>query len=403
MNHHAPELLLPESLAYQNALERWQDFQEIAKTTRLDQMLCSPEAFGTATYAEALNLLPPNERRPVVFGELARNANGFSPQNYASMREQLLPDASAFELDALDAVRKGEISMPGKLPVTLEEFPSRIWQRAVASGSPQRLAAAGCKAIDTTLRLLSEMDYLPETDDNGGDEVVCRIEIGDAPDIFDPIALAPREHLGLKIILIEALMAKVEAEESTLFKELFEIIPAWVLLDDADRDSRIHQLIQQTRNLMDEANHSEKKNLATRHRLRKLGRLLFRLGHRKESLRSARALGLSAWSKGWQFQPIDGKTHARIRKHLLRPATNVDAWQHEPALACSAMSLPLWLCDGVSRVSELTTLFNGADVFPWVFPRLHHVFQWHLAIAGNHAALREIAGMDSGGDLGLCG
>lgn len=242
-----PQELLPESLAYQNALGRWRDFQEVAKTMRLDKMLCKPDAFGSPVYFEALNLLPPTERRPVAFGELARHANQFSPQDHARIREVILPNATAFELDTLDAAKKGNLSLPDKLPVTLEEFPSRIWQRALASGSPQRLVTAGVQAIDFTLRLLSQIDYITTADDDYGDEVVWSIEIGDITEVFDLIALAPREHLEFKTHLIEALMARVEADQTTMFKEVFETIPAWVLLDDQDTDSRIEQLTKDTR------------------------------------------------------------------------------------------------------------------------------------------------------------
>jgi hypothetical protein len=389
MKQPCPQEFLPESLAYQNALGRWRDFQEVAKTMQLDKMLCRTGAFGRPAYVEALNLLPPAERRPVAFGELARYANEFLPQDHARIRELILPDASACELDTREAVKNGSLSLPDKLPVTLEEFPSRIWQRAMSSGSPGRLVVAGYQAVDTTLRLLSQIDSLPETDSNGG-EVVFHIDIGDAPEVFDLIALAPREHLGLKTDLINALIAEVEADETTMFKEQFETIAAWVLLDDEDKDSRTDQLLRDTLNLINKLNEGGEKSLKNRHRLRKLGRLLFRLGHRREALRAARTLGVSAWSEGWQFQPIGGMAHAGIRKRLLRPKTNADAWQHDPALACSAMSLPLWLADGVSRVPELMQLFNRAGDFPWVFPRLSHVFQWHLAIAGKSQALREI-------------
>lgn len=62
----------------------------------------------------------------------------------------------------------------------------------------------------------------------------------------------------------------------------------------------------------------------------------------------------------------------------------------DPALACSAMTIPLWLADGVERVSELTSLLYRAADCPWMFPRLQHIYQWHLAIAGKQAALGEI-------------
>ena len=44
---------------------------------------------------------------------------------------------------------------------------------------------------------------------------------------------------------------------------------------------------------------------------------------------------------------------------------------------------------------------RAGDTFPWVFPQLYHIYQWHLAIAGNQAALKEIAAMDRTKDLAL--
>jgi hypothetical protein len=65
------------------------------------------------------------------------------------------------------------------------------------------------------------------------------------------------------------------------------------------------------------------------------------------------------------------------------------------------MSLPLWLADGVGRMSELTRLFDNAGALPWVFPRLRHVFQWHLATRGNRLALREVGGLSKRHALGI--
>lgn len=389
--------LQPESLAYQNALGYWQDFQETAKTVRLDLMLLRPGVFGKPGFAEALLLLPPAERRPVAFGELARHANDFSPQDYLRIREEVLPDASALERETLEGVKIGNFPLPDKLPVTLEEYPSRIWQRAVASGSSRRLIAAGCHAVDATLRLLSQIEGLPDPDD----ELTFEIDGGDIPDLFDLIALAPREHLGLKTKLLESLMVRVEAGEFPLIKEVFETIPAWVLLGDGDSAARINQLIQEAENLIGILDRDHQNALKVRYRLRKLGRLFFRLGRRRESLRAAKALGHSAWARGWQLQLIGGEAHASIRKRTLRPESKAEAWQREPALACSAMSLPLWLADGVSRVPELMELFNRAEAFPWVFPQLYHVYQWHLAIAGKNQALREIQSLSKDYSLDL--
>ena len=397
MAHSSPQRLLPESLAYHHALHHWQNFQEAASRTRLDKLLRRPGAFGKPPYIEALNLLPHAERRPVVFGELARYANEFFPEDYLRLREQFLPDASVFELETLEAVKRGDLTIPDQLPITLEEFSSRIWQRAIASGSAARLFAAGCHAIDKTLMLYSQFEDFLENEN----EYIFRINNGDIPEIFDLFVLAPKQHSALKNQLASSLMAKVEAGEITWTHEVNSIIPAWLSLMDEDSAATVDKLIQDARNHIDELQHVGLKRLTFHYRIRKLGRLLFRLGKRKESLRAARALGYSAWAEGWQFQCTDGKGYANRRNYLIQPSTDTNAWQHEPALACSEMSLPLWLMDGVSRVPELVTLFNQADTFPWVFPQLYHIFQWHLAIAGNQAALQEIAAMDRTTDLGL--
>jgi hypothetical protein len=388
--------LLPESLAYQNALGHWRDFQEDVKTLRLDQMLARPGCFGKRVYMEALNLLPPAERRPVLFGELARYAKEFFPSDHARIQQKILPDASAFELDALEAVRRGEIVLPTKLPITLERFPSRIWQRALASGSSQRLVTAGCQGVDQVLRLLFEIH---ELSDMAGENVI-RLPIGDLPEFVDLIALAPRQHLGLKNQLIESLTAYVEAGRSPLMKEMFGMIPAWVFLDDEGGYLRISPLIQEARSLTHELERGENR-LKARHRLLTLGRFFFRLGQRGESLRCARALGLSAWAEYWQDQCIGNKAHESLRRHMLRPETDAEAWQREPALACSSMTLPLWLGDGVCRLAALTRLFNHSSEFPWVFPQLYHVFQWHLAIAGRHDVLKQIERISPEDSLGL--
>jgi hypothetical protein len=386
MIHSSPQRLLPESLAYQHALHHWQNFQDAANRTRLDKLLRRPGAFGKPPYIEALNLLPPAERRPVVFGELARYANEFFPEDYLRLREQFLPDASEFELETLEAVKRGELTIPDKLPVTLEEFSSRIWNRALASGSATRLVAAGCHAIDKTMMLYSQFEDLPENEN----ERIFKINNGDIPEIFDLFVLAPKQHSALKNQLVASLVAKVEAGEFTWTHEVNAIIPAWLSLMDEESTATVEKLIQDTLNLIEELKHLGQKRLTSHYRIRKFGRLLFRLGKRKESLRAARALGYSAWAEGWQFQCTDGKGYSNRRNYLIQPSTDADAWQHEPALACSEMSLPLWLMDGVSRVPQLVKFFNQADTFPWVFPQLYHIFQWHLAIAGKTQALGEI-------------
>jgi uroporphyrinogen-III synthase len=65
------------------------------------------------------------------------------------------------------------------------------------------------------------------------------------------------------------------------------------------------------------------------------------------------------------------------------------------------MSMPLWLVDPVNRVPDLVELFRKADACPWIFPRLHHVYQWHLALCGKQETLREVEAVDPEFAIGL--
>ena len=78
-----------------------------------------------------------------------------------------------------------------------------------------------------------------------------------------------------------------------------------------------------------------------------------------------------------------------------------DRWLTDPALACSYMSIPLWLQDGICRINQLTSLFGQARQCPWLYPQMNQVFQWHLALASNQNALHEIAAIDPEGQVGL--
>jgi hypothetical protein len=93
--------------------------------------------------------------------------------------------------------------------------------------------------------------------------------------------------------------------------------------------------------------------------------------------------------------------HRRIRRIIIKPGMETDRWLTDPALACSYMSIPLWLQDGICRINQLTSLFGQARQCPWLYPQLNQVFQWHLALAGNQKALHQIATMDPEGQVGL--
>ena len=175
--------------------------------------------------------------------------------------------------------------------------------------------------------------------------------------------------------------------------------PAWSFVDAREASVHSAAVIRQVESTLKEL--GEKSNLHARHHTRRLGRLLFRLGLRRESMRCAKALGISPWEQGWQFQVIRGSSHTRIRQRLIRPGMDADAWAADPALACSAMSIPLWLMNPASRVPELVRLFENATAFPWVFPRLHQVYQWHLALMDQQDALREIDAIAPDWSVGL--
>lgn len=61
------------------------------------------------------------------------------------------------------------------------------------------------------------------------------------------------------------------------------------------------------------------------------------------------------------------------------------------------------LTDGVCRVPELMNLLNNSATFPWVFPCLYHVFQWHPDIAGKHEALWQVEISSLENSVGLTG
>jgi hypothetical protein len=184
-------------------------------------------------------------------------------------------------------------------------------------------------------------------------------------------------------------------------KDDIPAITAWILVDTKEGPGEIGKLSAEAEKTME--NYLATHDLRDYHHTHRLGLLMFRFGLRRLASQCAKAIGDLPWKLGWQFQSISGKVHARIRKIILRPDSDADAWMKEPALACSAMSIPLWLADGVERVSTLVALFNKAAECPWIFPRLQHIYQWHLALAGKNEELGQIEKIAPAHSLGLSG
>jgi hypothetical protein len=379
----------PESLAYQAAFNQWEEFQSKATDLGLGARLRALETTPASDIAMALHALPPAERAPVAFGVFLTAAHRWRPCEQSVFLGEFLTAPSAVERYILEAAARGVLKPPAKLPVTVEEFPSRLWHRAVASGVPARIVAAGHQSVLAMLRLIDqygdeEEDGMPGT----GDGEEFRPSSDDLPAIMDLLGLPPTTLPEMKDRVLGRIAKDVTANRVAYTKEQLKRVAVWTFAGTPEGPKHVAEIINQSANLL-RYPQIVKSTSGYRYAYG-LGRFLFRLGLRGKSMYFARLLGLSPWAHGWQFQAIARDAHARIRKLLVKPGMMVDAWQQDPALACSAMSLPLWLTVAVSRVPALLGLFHHAHACPWVFPRLHHVFQWHLALAGKQSALSEI-------------
>jgi hypothetical protein len=377
-------MICPEIQAYQHALAVWENFHAQSKCPVLDEESLSRRTASENSVDRVLRLLPQGERTPVAFGLFFRYGRNWKPVRQSVFLGEFLPDPSPVERRLLEAAAKGAVKLPEKLPVTVEEFPSRIWKRAQASHCPQRLVTAGWLACNAMFSLHEQH----ENDTDLEDLMTFRIPSGDLPDVIDLAALSPVRFVDLKNRVIDRLMDETLAGRFQISTEEMPAIKAWALVDTDDRAVGIEKLSAEAQANME--SYLIKGGLRDHHHTRRLGRLMFRFGHRRLASQCAKVLGFSPWAHGWQFQSISGNAHARIRKAILRPDSDTDVWMKDPALASSAMSIPLWLMDGVARVSSLVALFNKAAECPWIFPRLQHIYQWHLALAGKHEELRRI-------------
>jgi len=387
--------LKPEILAYQHALTVWETFRAELPCPPMDVESLTRRPASENMLDRILRLLPPNERTPVAFGIFIRFGRNWKPLRQASFLGEFLPAPTPVERRMLEAAAKGAVKRPGKIPVTVEEFPSRIWKRAVASGNPKRLVTACYQAVNAIYGLYEQ--YKEDTDLD--DPTVFRVPSGDLPDFIDLAALPPIRFAELKNRIIDRLGDDIRTDRFEISTEVMPAIKAWILVDTAERSNGIKKLSAEARQTME--NYLITDSLRDHHHTHRLGRLMFRFGLRRLACQCAKVLGDSPWELGWQFQVICGTAHSRIRKIILRPDSDADAWMKEPALACSAMTIPLWLMDGVERVSELTALFQKADECPWIFPRLQQIYQWHLTLAGKFVELGQIETLSPDLAIGL--
>lgn len=405
MNTSPTSILAPETVAYQGARLAWEEFYTKSTQMNLGERLRDRDSFSSAEIAEALRILPACERTPVAFGVFIDVANRWSPYEQTVFRNEFFPDSSAVEHRLLEAASSRAMESPAWLPVTLEEFPSRLWKRAIVSGSEARLVNTGHQAVLAILRLYFQYREQSEATPpdlskfKPGEEVTFLIPSGDLPPIMDLLGLPQCTLPEIKNRVLDWIINEAQERRFALSCGQDNAFLAWMFANTPDGPKYSEKIAKEAASVLEQLRVG--KSLYCSHHAQRLGRLLFRLGRRRESLRCAKAVGLSLCQSGWQFQAIVGSSHRRIRERLLRPGIISDTWTSEPALASSAMSMPLWLVDSVDRVPDLMKLFGKADACPWIFPRLHQIYQWHLALCGKQETLREVEAFDPEFAIGL--
>jgi hypothetical protein len=386
----------PEFQAYQHALSVWRNFHATSKCLMLDEESMSDTDVADSLQGRVLRLLPPVERRPVAFGAFIRFAKDWSPIRQSIFMGEFLPGPCTVERRLLEAAAKGAIPpQPRRIPVTVEEFPSRVWKRAMASGSAERMVGAAYHAFQSIVRLLEH-----HGDEESLEDIVpFHLSWGDLPPLIDLLALPPVHTKQLKDCIFERIDEAIRSGRFQPTSKDMSSIKAWSFADHEEGVSLLHELVSELRETS--VKRIANGTLSYPYDTRRLGRLMFRVGLRRHAYSCAKALGYSPWESGWQFQIVSAGFHARIRKIILRRGVDGDRWMKEPTLACSAMTIPLWLSDGVERVAELTALFNQAGDCPWIFPHLQAIYQWHLALAGKTAVLGGIEQLAPELSLGL--
>ena len=395
----------PEANAYQNALRTWEAYHARSTELNLGDCLRDLDTTSLGQIAEALRVIPSSERGPVAFGVFVKAAASWRPIEQTVFLGEFLSSPSKPERRILEAATRGAMKTSDRLPVTIEEFPSRIWKRAIASGSPARLVSAGHQAVLAMIRLYfaNENQGAPTPPDfrklKLGEEMEFQVPSGDLPPVMDLLGLPPSTLPEMKRRVLDKISHGMSNGTFELSQGQDVAFPAWVSADSCESSDHISVVLRQMDTTLEKL--GSKSSLHGRHHTRRLGRLLFRLGLRRDSMRCAKAIGISPWEQGWQFQSIRGSSHTRIREHLIHAGMDTDAWAAEPALACSAMSSPLWLMTPLNRVNDLMRLFQKSSQCPWLFPRLGHVFQWHLALIGKQDALLEIGSIAPDWSVGL--
>lgn len=273
----------PEIQAYQHALFIWERFQSESRYVPDEASLLS--GVPSANLVDGfLRLMPPAERKSAAFGLFIRFARNWSPLRQSSFLGEFLPGPSPMERRLLEAGAEGALKPPCKLPITLEEFPSRIWKRAQAYGSPGRLVSAACLSFNAMINLREQH----EDDTDLEDLMTFRIPSGDLPLVIDLAALPPVESHELKQRVIDRLMKELRAGRFEISTEDMPAIKAWVRSDVEEGKAFIEKLAAEARRTIE--NYLASGSLRDYHHTRRLGRLMFRCGWR------------TAWSGYQAFQ-----------------------------------------------------------------------------------------------------
>ena len=306
--------------AYQHALCQWQAFNASTSSPGHGDCLWQCETRAPEEISRLLRLLPGGERRPVAFGVFFKVAGHWSPLEQTVFLGEFLSGPSLLERRLLEAAARGALHCPEKLPVTVDEFPSRIWQRAQASQAPARLVAAACLAVNAMACLLDgyadePLNLTPDLSKlQPGESMAFHVPAGDLPAELDLVALTPTPLRELKLRVLARLEADILAETLPLLSEMFPSMSAWTLPDDhPERASMIDRITLEAS--ASAGQYQRNPSIYHHHHTRRLGRFMVRLGQRGLAIRCAKAIGFAPWERGWQHQGQQLPTH---REHPLQ-------------------------------------------------------------------------------------
>ena len=210
---------------YQHAFAVWENFRAQTKCPVLDEESLTRRTASENSIDRVIRALPQDERTPVAFGFFMRYGRNWKPLRQTTFLGEFLPGPSPVERRILEAAVKGTVKRPRRIPVTVEEFPSRIWKRAQASQSPKRLVSAAWLAGNAMLRLHEQY----EDDDIDPEDVTAfRIPSGDLLNVMDLAALPPKGFADLKTRIIDRLMDEVGTGRLEISTEEMPAIKAWI-------------------------------------------------------------------------------------------------------------------------------------------------------------------------------